>query len=284
MVSLGGRYTPPLLFLDICLGTFLLRSLIVRLSFRALFVLLLASRATQAESRWPDERKAGPFICHANFSLADHQSLLAELGQLQSALADTLGVAEAKEQMHLFLFSDRQTYEAYLQRYFPGVPQRRALFVKGRGPGMVFAYLNQDFEVDVRHECTHALLHASRKDVPLWLDEGLAEYFEAPANLRVHQNPHLKLVRWSARIGRIPKIEALEVIANLDQMGRGEYRDAWAWVHFMVHGSPTAREVLISYLEDLKTGRPTPSLSSRLRRRIADLDRQFLDHFRGWGS
>ena len=38
-------------------------------------------------------------------------------------------------------------------------------------------------EEDLRHEATHALLHVAVGDLPLWLDEGLAEYFE------VHRRP-----------------------------------------------------------------------------------------------
>ena len=52
--------------------------------------------------------------------------------------------------------------------------------MKGRGPGKVFAYKSKALPVDVRHEGTHGLLHAALPMVPLWLDEGLAEYFEVP--------------------------------------------------------------------------------------------------------
>ena len=36
----------------------------------------------------------------------------------------------------------------------------------------------RQFEADLRHECTHALLHAALPYVPLWLDEGLASLYE----------------------------------------------------------------------------------------------------------
>jgi hypothetical protein len=233
-----------------------------------------------AESRWPDERTVGPFVWHADFSLGDHERLVAEVGQLQRDLAELLGIGEPREAVHLFLFAEKASYQAYLKQYFPGVPDRRALFVKGRGPGMVFAYLNRDFEVDLRHESTHALLRAGGIELPLWLDEGLAEYFEAPRDERRSDNPHLHLTRWSARLGRAPRIEVLEAIDNVEQMGRGEYRDAWAWVHFMLHGPPAAREELTQHLAELAAGRPSSRLSERLTRRLPDLQRQFLDHFR----
>ena len=233
-----------------------------------------------AQSRWPDERSVGAFVWHADFSLGDHERLMAEVGQLQRDLSEMLGIGEPREPIHLFLFAEKASYQAYLKQYFPGVPDRRALFVKGRGPGMVFAYLNRDFEVDLRHETTHALLRAGGIELPLWLDEGLAEYFEAPRDERRDDNPHLRLTRWSARLGRAPRLEILEAIESVEQMGRGEYRDAWAWVHFMLHGPPPAREELTVWLAEHATGNSTAGLSQRLQRRLPDLDRQFLDHFR----
>ena len=38
---------------------------------------------------------------------------------------------------------------------------------------------------------THAILNASLRYVPIWLDEGLAKYFETPRGDRATQNPFL---------------------------------------------------------------------------------------------
>jgi hypothetical protein len=145
---------------------------------------------------------------------------------------------------------------------------------------MVFAYRGQDFEIDVRHECTHALLHAWLPDVPLWLDEGLAEYFEVPHDQRAGQHPHLAALRALVRSGEAPRLEELEEFAEISQMGRSEYRDAWAWVHFALHGPPAAREEFERYLADLAAGGDPGSLSTRLLRRLPDLRRQVTEHFR----
>jgi hypothetical protein len=236
----------------------------------------------RAESRWFDERAAGPFVLHANFSLHPHGSLVQEMARLQRDLAYTLGISEPREQIHLFLFEHKDTYQRYIGRYFPSVPYRRALFIKERGPGMVFAYRSRDFEVDVRHESTHALLHAALPMVPLWLDEGLAEYFEVSPRQRAFENPHLSAVQWSVRVGERPQLEALENIHDLKDMGRDEYRRAWAWTHFMLHGPREAHDELVRFLADIAAHTPPGHLSERLRRRLPDLEARFLDHFRRW--
>ena len=120
--------------------------------------------------------------------------------------------------------------------------------------------------------------------VPLWLDEGLAEYFEVPDDRRRNGNPHLKLVKLSAHLGQVPDIESLEQMSNLSQMTRTKYRHAWAWVHFMLHGPQEAREELTRYLADIQALTPPGQLSHRIGRRVPDLKRAFAAHFRQWKS
>ena len=203
-----------------------------------------------------------------------------EMAVLQDDLTGILGARKSRGAVHVFLFQEQATYRAYLKQYFPAVPCRRALYMKARGPGMVFASRGPDFEIDVRHECAHALLHAWLPSVPLWLDEGLAEYFEVARDQRASDPSHLRQVQSLVRSGRLPRLEELEAIEDLDQMGASEYRDAWAWVHFLLHGPREGREELLRYLADLEAGESIGPLSARLRRRIPDLDRRLVEHFR----
>jgi Protein of unknown function (DUF1570) len=250
-----------------------------RKAIAAALLALLAAASAEAQSRWPDERQAGQFLCHADFPLAPQQSLLDELSQLQQDLATKLEATLPPEPVHFFLFQAKGTYQSYLKLHFPRVPYRRALFIKARGPGMVFAYQGTDFEIDVRHECTHALLHTWLPQVPLWLDEGLAEYFEVSRDKRARQNPHQPLVQAVVRSGQLPRLEELESLDNLDEMGRDEYRDAWAWVHFMFHGPREAQDELTRYLSEVHAGSDPGRLSDRLRWRLPDLNRRMAEHF-----
>ena len=248
----------------------------------ALAVLLWGLPSLCAEGRWPDERTILPFFIHADFSLDGQLGLIQQMAGLQEDLSNTLGVQASQEPVHLFLFQSRGTYQNYMQHYFANLPYRRALFIKERGPGMVFAYRHDEFETDVRHEGTHALLHGALPMVPLWLDEGLAEYFEVPPSQRAYGNDHLAKLKWLARIGRVPNLERLEEIDSLDGMGQAQYRDAWACVHFMIHGPRAAREELRGYLADVQSHSPPGILSERLRRRIPDLERQLSIHLKTW--
>jgi hypothetical protein len=266
-------------------GSMFDRSSTYRLRGGLLAVALCAawlSPGTARSQNWVEERWTAPFLTRATFPLADEAGLFDELQRLPGEVADLLQLPPPNEPVELYLFADKPTYAQHLAARWPEIPYRRAMFVKGSGPGMVYAYRSPELPVDLRHETTHALLHAVLPAVPLWLDEGLAEYFEVPAADRASRNPHQAGMNWSLRLGLIRDIASLERKRDLADMGRGEYRDAWAWVHFMLQGPPEARQELVAYLAELRTTANPESLSRRLQRRLPGLNQQFVRHFKEW--
>ena len=256
-----------------------------RRSASLVLVALLAQAGAAGSCRaetFVDGQVAGPFVCRADFSLARMGGLFNDLAQLQTDLVRTLGIRPAREPIALYLFRDQSSYRKYLARYLPDVPYRRALYVKREGAGMVFAYFSRQFDIDVRHECTHALLHASLPMVPLWLDEGLAEYFEVSPSERAYANPHLSSIRWYVRLGISPRLENLESKGDISELGGSEYRNAWAWTHFMLHGPPEAHDELVRFLTDIQASTPPGLMSRRLQQRVPNLQRHFMTHFKGW--
>jgi hypothetical protein len=245
---------------------------------------IVARLPQRCRADWVDLREVGAFVCRSEFPLAEIEPLLVELGQLQADLAGALKVPVAQERIDLYLFRDKTSYGHFLSLNLPKITYRRALYVKERGPGRVYAFRSPQFDVDVRHECTHALLHAVLPMVPLWLDEGLAVYFEQPPDKRAYDHPHSSAVRWAIRLGGVRRMEGLEQKKRVDQMDRSDYRAAWAWVHFMLHGPPEAGDELVKFLADIRSGGLPGLLSQRLRNRLADPVGQFNAHFRNWPS
>ena len=233
-------------------------------------------------AEWVDQRPAGPFLCRAEFPISSYEPLVRELEQLQLDVVRLLKVGPSREIIELCLFRDERTYRSYLHAQFPGVPYRRALFVKGNGPGKVHVYRSKEFAVDVRHESTHALLHAAMPMVPLWLDEGLAEYFEVPLDQRASDNAHLKKLKLGLMVGLVPHLERLEAKHDIAEMTASDYRYAWAWVHFMLHGPPEAHDELVHFLSDIQASTPPGRLSQRLERRLPGIEKRLVRHFRTW--
>jgi hypothetical protein len=260
----------------------------VRSTLAAVVIFVCCQTATPAAAEgWADQRVYGPLVCYAEFGLKEYEPLLTEIAQIQQELVRLLEVPPATEPVQLLLFRDRTTYRHYvskLRRQYPNLPDRQALYVRSSGQGTVLAYRSDALPVDLRHECTHALLHAVLPMVPLWLDEGLAEYFEVPAADRLTANPHHNTVKWWMRFGQVPSMERLESKQSLDDMGRGEYRDSYAYVHFLLNGPQAGRAELVAFLADIRNGTPPGPLSQRLGRKTSDLPGELVEHFKTFGQ
>lgn len=241
-----------------------------------------AGLARAASQGWVDRRTYGPFACVSAFPMDSLEGVFEELAGLELELHRTLAVPPARQSVDVFLLADEQSHRSFLKQLYPHVPYRRALYVRRGGRGAVYAYRHDELPVDLRHESTHALLHGALPEVPLWLDEGLAEYFEMVEESRAYGHPHLAVLRWNLRLGMTRSVESLEERQEVAQMGSIEYRFAWAWVHFMLHGPLAAHRTLVGYLADVRRGSPAGLLSSRLRTAMPDLDERMVKHFKNW--
>jgi len=231
---------------------------------------------------WPWERTVGPFLLHADFPVGDTaaESIVGEIVSLRDSLAKATNLPLPGDRVYFFFFSTDHNYRRYLQRWFPDAPQRPALYIKGRGPGMVFAVADRDFRVDLRHETTHALLHSALPAVPLWLDEGLAEYFERAPSERYNGHSHLRRLRMNLFLHQHVTLEKLESLRTAADMGDREYRFAWAWTHLLLHGPEPARTALVEMIDDLGRQRPITPISQRLKAFDDDADALFREHWR----
>jgi hypothetical protein len=259
-----------------------------RIRIVCVFALILWARSAASTSteyqKWTDARQVGPFSIQATFSLAKYDPLFAELPDLQREITRTLGVRPATSPIYVYIFSNEDQYRVYTQRHFPHVPYRSALFVLENGLPGVYTYDKEDLDIDLRHECTHALLHSSLPVVPLWLDEGIAKYFEVPAEQRAFDHPYFEdpKWKWSLRLGMVRSIESLEQRDNLSDMDATDYRYAWAWVHFMMHGPAAAHQALVHNIACYQRASPPSNLSVELAAAVPNPTEKMIQHFKHW--
>ena len=232
--------------------------------------------------------RVSQFVFMSDMELRRDQPLFKELGILREQVYRELKLPPSNTEVFVCLFEDREHFEKFMQAKYPYLPKRRAFFVAqprrlgGAEDLMVYTYWGDRIQQDLRHELTHALLHSVLKDVPIWLDEGLAEYFEAPASWNGGNAKHVEQLR---QAGVRFDLDRLEQLKEVNQMSPAEYREAWAWVHLMLRSTPQAKQALLSYLQELRTN-PNPgplrprlapafmSLDSALQTHLADLERK----------
>ena len=226
-----------------------------------------ATTGDRGQSIIPEQysTRTGPYAIFTNYPLPSDDAVVKQLVALRTEVEDTLGVnAEPGDHpIEVYILSDRKTYEHFLKFYYPELPQRRAFFIAQGDRRVVYTFKGDRLEEDIRHEATHALLNLAVGEIPLWLDEGLAEYFEVASPGGLNKEHIIRIPRdieegWTADLAR------LETVKSVRTMTPRDYREAWAWVHYMLNESAEGRTALLGYIADLhKSNKPTP-LSERL--------------------
>jgi hypothetical protein len=229
-----------------------------------------------------------PFVFLADFDVKRDAPLFRELADLHDQVYDELRLPHANTTVLVHIFEDRDRYERFMHAKYPDLPKRRAFFVAqphnvGGGEDLlVYTFWGERVRDDLRHELTHALLHSVLKDVPLWLDEGLAEYFEVSPDAQGINAHHLEQVRFSLAGPFKPDLAHLEELSQVQQMTPAEYREAWAWVHLLLRDKPEAKDVLIAYLQQLRTSPNVGPLQPRLAKVFPDLNSALNKHLTKW--
>jgi hypothetical protein len=212
--------------------------------------------------------RVSQYVFYSDRELRRDDPVMEDLADLRERVTRELRLPAADTLVQVYLFGDRPRYEHFLRERYPKLPKnRRAFFIAqphsvgGHEDLLVFTYWSDRLGQDLRHELTHALLHSVLKDVPLWLDEGLAEYFELPPGTQGVNAAHVRsLCEGDFR----PNLARLEKLSQVGEMNPPEYQEAWAWAYLMLRGSPEAKEVLLAYLHQLRTNPDPGPLQPRL--------------------
>jgi tRNA A-37 threonylcarbamoyl transferase component Bud32 len=215
----------------------------------------------------------------SDFKLPKDHELIRELNGLREQVTSILELPVKRDPVVVYLFNNETEYRRYMNATYPRLPPRSAYFVGTPTELAVYTHWGQNVREDLRHEYTHGLLHSGLKRVPLWLDEGLAEYFEVagpkPGGLNHDYAQHLSEAVAS---GWRPDLKRLENLDDSGQMKRAEYQESWAWVHFFLNSTPEAKQALVSYLADLRTNPHAKTISNRLRTVAPEYDARFVSY------
>lgn len=219
-----------------------------------------------------------------------------ELESLPDQIQSELKIPPGNNVVQVYLFETQEQYEAYMASRYPKLPPRRAYFIaeprlgsmsslitgnnglKNNAPSddlLVFTWMGDHLKTDLRHELTHAVLHSVLQTVPLWLDEGLACFFELPPSNDGVNNSHLEsIVKGSFS----PDLARLEGLGKVAQMEKAEYREAWAWVHYLLRSTPENRKLLIDYLNTMLTTSEPAQLLPKLKESSTEPEANLVDH------
>lgn len=207
--------------------------------------------------------RRGPLVFHCDHQLDNKSPIFDELNVLCRDMSMALDLPVGSRSVDVFLFSEPRAYQRYVRRYLPDYRDRRALFVGDQDTLRVLAPVTNELDVDLRHEIAHSCLHSAVPNVPLWLDEGLAEYYEVPAAQRANRRDHIKsLLDAQRRRAWHPDLKRLESFEQAADMGPLDYAESWLWAHYLLESSDESRRLLQSYLARVRQAEESLYFSS----------------------
>ena len=138
----------------------------------------------------------------------------------------------------------------------------------------------------VRHEGFHQYLDQITDQAPVWLNEGLAEYFEQAELVQGRwKDDHVDLEHLAILKRTRDEWTALETLALLDGPGfrvksQLHYPQAWAFVHFLMNSGPDHEQRIDALLEELAAGTARVKAIDRAFDGVdwKELERAFQDH------
>lgn len=185
---------------------------------------------------------------------------------------DVRGVAE----VNLYLLADKPRFDAWLEERRPGTPSRpyAGVFLPGENEVGVWAYGPEEEIVNtILHESSHVIMFQMAPRAPVWIQEGMAQYFStiAPTSdgkLRITPLPHARdLIRtWREEKRLISLRDYLGISESqwrklAHQQNAIPYTLAWALVYFMM-SEPVGQQTLRRILHDLEKSGQWPTLET----------------------
>ncbi|MCH2182600.1 MAG: DUF1570 domain-containing protein [Mariniblastus sp.] len=220
-------------------------------------------------------------VVKSDFTLPQKHRLLDELTLRRSDIATRLDLPVSDEPINVYLFKDEVPFREYMRVEFPDFKDRRALFVKDDTNLRVIAHWGPHVGVDLRHEVTHGYLHSVVPNLPLWLDEGIAEYFETPRGKQGVNYPHVYLLSKKFRQGKWqPDLQQLERSRRPADFSQLQYAESWLWIHFLIESNSGNREMLQKQLKRLRMTGQAPDMSYVLDKADPHADAHLLEHLK----
>jgi len=239
----------------------------------AILLLLVALQSAAIElprdaDKWFEVR-ADDIRIFTNASPAAAQNLAREVLRMRAAIGQVTNLeVRTPVTTRIFLFADERSFAPYRDAAFPG---------QGRAEGINGAFLSGEEQnvillrgdaanVDrtVYHELAHYFVNNSLPSLPLWVREGLADYY---STFRVSKDgidiglPVDSHVTWLRREPLVPLRELVSVtlqspMYNERRRAGAFYAQSWALVHYLLRGNQERRPQFFRYLQLTNAGEP----------------------------
>jgi len=223
-------------------------------------------RLPKENDRWIEVRTAN-FTIVSNASEKMTKTAGADLEQLRAVLRTLFGGMEFSSPVPttIFVFDQPKSFAPYGLFYNGKIKELGGYFSAGPLANNVAIVGNQygtDVSSTIYHEYLHSLLRTNRAELPLWLNEGLAELystFDVEDSLASIGYPIPTHLGWLRNNTLIPLAELIAMDRDSPEYNEGHrrgvfYAQSWALTHMMIMDSGEGPNRASVYADLLRHG------------------------------
>jgi len=233
-----------------------------------IFLIAAPARSLPPQAEPWIEVKTANFTLFSNASEKDTRRAGGDLERLRDALSRLSPglVLNAPAPTWIYVFKSPASLQPY-QRFYEGKPLDADGYFLAQAQANYVAIDNRPKSKNnpsaiVYHEYFHYVARNNYGDLPLWLHEGLAEYystFQVTRNEALVGLPIAEHVIWLRKNPWIPLAQLFTVDQNSKEYNESErrgafYAESWALTHYLLTGSPERRGQLQELLRLTKAG------------------------------
>jgi len=237
----------------------------------SLFVSALSAAERPLEPPGPKEKwlslAVEEFDIISNVSPSETTSIAGELLRMRDAVGQVTRLnVRTSGRIKVFVFQERR-FGPYRDAAFQRkMENTTGAYFTGDGGNFILLQNQPGGDVDrtIYHELTHHFARNTAAQLPLWFNEGLAEYYSTfkTSGSDVHiGKPIAEHVQWLRDETLIPLSELLATTTESPIYNEGSrqgvfYAESWALVHYLMTGSKERRTALGKFLNLVDDGEP----------------------------
>ncbi|HET8775808.1 MAG TPA: tetratricopeptide repeat protein [Thermoanaerobaculia bacterium] len=264
------------------------------------FLLLLAlagsAVARPLEPPRPNEKwltlRVDEFTLVSNVSPAETSAIARDLLRMRHAIGEVTNLnVRSPKPTSIFIFGTERAFAPYREAVIGQKSETvRGAYTRSDGGNFIVMICESDCEVDrtIDHELTHYFVRNTTSALPLWLSEGIAEYYSTfrTSGDAVHIGRSIpEHVQWLRQQTLIPLRELFATTADsllYDEGSRSGvfYAQSWALFHYLM-ADDGRRAQLSRYLRNLGEDQPADNaFAAAFGKTYSDLEQEVRAYVR----
>ena len=240
----------------------------LRMAVAALILAIVAAVPRAADRPWTEIRGAN-VVVFGQQSPRTLRDVAVQIEQFRAVVGQLIAGARQPQSLptEVYLFDTERAMRDYVPLY-QGRPAALTGYCHCGAPdeiSVIVAALSQYRESTsiIYHEYTHLLTRNALRDVPVWLNEGLAEYFSTftlrsngrEAEIGAAIPNHVATLREDfIPLSRLLAVDRNSPLYNERTRKTIFYAEAWALTHYLLAGRPGGLETLNAFLIEYAAG------------------------------